>query len=142
MRIERHQVGGAAVSAGCEDFTNRIGRLVRSMSRAGRRATYEWQSIAEAYLDHLGALSVETPELDTPEAEAALKDASEAAAGAVAYRVESPYLPQRVLRAAQPFQTVLRGRRRAQAARARRSPAIRAGLVPVPPAGAVGRETG
>ncbi|MFF1478490.1 immunity 49 family protein [Streptomyces sp. NPDC058301] len=91
MRIERHQVGGPVVSAAREDFTNRIGSLVRSMSRAGRMATYEWQSIAEEFLDYLGALSVETPGLDTAEAKAALNDASEAAAGAVAYAAYHPH---------------------------------------------------
>lgn len=91
MRIERHQVGGAVVSAVREDFANRIGGQVRSMSRAGRMATYEWQSIAEEFLDYLGALSVETPDLGTPEAKAALKDASEAAAGAVAYTAYHPH---------------------------------------------------
>ncbi|MFD9635367.1 Imm49 family immunity protein, partial [Streptomyces violascens] len=85
VRIERHQVGGAVVSAAREDFANRIGGQVHSMSKAGRIATYEWQSISEEFLDYLGALSVETPELDTEEARAVLKDASEAAAGAVAY---------------------------------------------------------
>ncbi|MEU4262220.1 hypothetical protein ACYCCF_26045 [Streptomyces argenteolus] len=95
MRIERHQVGGAVVSAAREDFTNRIGGQVRSMSRAGRMATYEWQAIAEEFLDHLGALSVETPGLGTPEAKAALKDASEAAAGAYAayHPLQLPGLP-------------------------------------------------
>lgn len=91
MRIERHQVGGAVVSAAREDFTNRIGGQVRSMSRGGRMATYEWQSIADEFLDYLGALSVETPDLDTPEAKAALKDASEAAVGAVAYAAYHPH---------------------------------------------------
>ncbi|MFB7864680.1 immunity 49 family protein [Streptomyces sp. NPDC056069] len=91
MRIERHQVGGAAVSAAREDFTNRIGGYVRSLSRADRMGTYAWQSIAEEFLDYLGALSVDTPDLDTPEAKAALKDASEAAAGAVAYAAYHPH---------------------------------------------------
>ncbi|MER6031016.1 immunity 49 family protein [Streptomyces sp. NPDC001851] len=84
-------MGGAVLSAAREDFTNRIGGQVRSMSRGGRMATYEWQSIAEEFLDYLGALSVETPGLDTPEAKAALKDASEAAAGAVAYAAYHPH---------------------------------------------------
>ncbi|MER6196033.1 immunity 49 family protein [Streptomyces sp. NPDC001586] len=84
-------MGGAAVSAAREDFTNRIGRQVHSMSRAGRMATYEWQSIADEFLDYLGALSVETSDLDTPEVMAALKDASEAAAGAVAYAAYHPH---------------------------------------------------
>ncbi|WP_245236016.1 immunity 49 family protein [Streptomyces durhamensis] len=54
-------------------------------------ATYEWQSIADEFLDYLGALSVETPDLDTPEAKAALKDACEAAVGAVAYAAYHPH---------------------------------------------------
>lgn len=91
MQIERHHVGQAAVSAAREDFTNRIGGQVRSMSRAGRMTTCEWQSIAEEFLDYLGALSVETPDLNTPEAKAALKDACEAAAGAVAYAAYHPH---------------------------------------------------
>ncbi len=91
MRTERHQVGAAVVSAVREDFTNRIGGLVRSMSRAGRMTTYEWQSIAGEFLDYLGALSVDTPGLDTSEARAALKDAAEAAAGAVAYAAYHPH---------------------------------------------------
>ncbi|MET8454625.1 Imm49 family immunity protein [Streptomyces sp. NPDC005209] len=84
-------MGGAVVSAAREDFTNRIGGQVRSMSRGGRMTTYEWQSIAEEFLDYLGALSVETPDLHSPEAKAALKDASEAAAGAVAYAAYHPH---------------------------------------------------
>ncbi|MEU2395341.1 immunity 49 family protein [Streptomyces sp. NPDC007369] len=91
MRIERHQVGGAAVAAAREDFVNRIGSMVRSMSRADRMATYEWQTISEELLDYLGALSVETPRLDTPEAQAVLKDAAEAAAGAVAFAAYYAY---------------------------------------------------
>lgn len=91
MRIERHQVGEAAVSTAREDFTNRIGGQVRSMSRGGRMTTYEWRSIADEFLDYLGALSVATPGLDIPEAKAALKDASEAAAGAVAYAAYHPH---------------------------------------------------
>ncbi|MFJ1747916.1 Imm49 family immunity protein [Streptomyces sp. NPDC088116] len=82
---------GAAVSAAREDFTHRIGGRVRSMSKAGRMTTYEWQYIAEEFLDYLGALSVETPDLATAEAQAALKDASEAAAGAVAYAAYHPH---------------------------------------------------
>ncbi|MEU9234448.1 immunity 49 family protein [Streptomyces subrutilus] len=81
----------AAVSAAREDFTNRIGGKVHSMSRAGRIATYEWQSIADEFLDYLGALSVSASDLDTSEARAALKDASEAAAGAVAYAAYHPH---------------------------------------------------
>ncbi|MFF4102882.1 Imm49 family immunity protein [Streptomyces sp. NPDC001903] len=84
-------MGGPVVSAAREDFANRIGGQVRSMSRGGRMATYEWQAISDEFLDYLGALSVATPDLDTPEAKAALKDASEAAAGAVAYAAYHPH---------------------------------------------------
>ncbi|MFE7577751.1 Imm49 family immunity protein [Streptomyces sp. NPDC057521] len=84
-------MGRAAVSAARTDFTNRIGSQVRSMSKADRMTTYEWRMIADEFLDYLGALSVETPDLDTPEAKAALKDASEAAAGSVAYAAYHPH---------------------------------------------------
>ncbi|MET9114684.1 Imm49 family immunity protein [Streptomyces longwoodensis] len=93
MRIERHQVAGAVVSAAREDFTNRIGRTVRSMSRGGRIGAYAWRSIAGEFLDHLGALSVDTPDLDTPEARAALENAAEAAAGSVACAAYVPHAP-------------------------------------------------
>ncbi|MFJ7947251.1 hypothetical protein ACIQ6K_26905 [Streptomyces sp. NPDC096354] len=66
------------------------------MSKAGRMATYEWQSIADEFLEYLGALSVETPSLDTPEAKAALKDATEAAAGAVSFAAYHPHCTFRV----------------------------------------------
>ncbi|MFJ5048496.1 immunity 49 family protein [Streptomyces sp. NPDC088719] len=84
-------MSGAVVSAAREDFVNRIGGQVRSLSKGVRMATYEWQSIADEFLDYLGALSVDTPDLDTAEAAAALKDASEAAAGAVAYAAYHPH---------------------------------------------------
>lgn len=79
------------MSAAREDFTNRIGGQVRSMSRGGRMAVYEWQTIAEEFLDYLGALSVDASGLDTPEAQAVLEDACEAAAGAVAYAAYHPH---------------------------------------------------
>ncbi len=92
MRIVRHQVGEAAVSAARADFVNRIGGQVRSMSKAGPMATREWLSLADEFLDYLGALSVEQPDLDTPEARAVLKDATESAAGAVAYAAYHPHV--------------------------------------------------
>ncbi|MEU3406502.1 Imm49 family immunity protein [Streptomyces sp. NPDC006670] len=91
MRIERHQVDGAAVAAALEDFDNRFGAQVRTMSRGGPMATYEWQRLAEDLLDHLGALSLGAPALDTPQAEAYLKDAAAAAAGAVSYAAYHTY---------------------------------------------------
>ncbi|WP_241253090.1 immunity 49 family protein [Streptomyces sp. W1SF4] len=93
MRIERHQVDGAAVAAAREDFVDRIGGRVRSMSRAGRMATNEWRAISGEFLDYLGALSVESPDLRTPEAEAVVRAAAEAAAGAVAFAGCHPHRP-------------------------------------------------
>ncbi|MFD3423045.1 hypothetical protein [Streptomyces decoyicus] len=61
------------------------------MSQAVPIATYEWQWIAEEFLDYLGALSVDRSDLDAPEAKAVLWDAAEAAAGAVAYAAYHPY---------------------------------------------------
>lgn len=90
MRIERHQVAAATVAAARDDFANRIAGLVHSMSRAGRMTDHEWNLISHEFLDYLGALSVDTPHLDTPEAKAALADATEAAAGAVAYAAYHP----------------------------------------------------
>ncbi|MFH7596749.1 Imm49 family immunity protein [Streptomyces racemochromogenes] len=91
MRIERHQVDGAAVAAALDDFEDRFGAQVRTMSRGGPMATYEWQLLAEDLLDHLGALSVKAPALDTPQAAAFLQDAAAAAAGAVAYAAYHTY---------------------------------------------------
>ncbi|WP_030060550.1 MULTISPECIES: immunity 49 family protein [Streptomyces] len=85
MRIERHQVDESAVSEAREGFADRIGGMVHSYSRAGLMTATEWRLIADEFLDYLGALSADTPALDTPEAKAVLKDATEAAAGAIAF---------------------------------------------------------
>ncbi|MGH4029280.1 Imm49 family immunity protein [Actinomycetota bacterium Odt1-20B] len=61
------------------------------MSKASRMGTYDWQLISEEFLDYLGALSAETPDLNTPEAKAILQDAAEAATGAVSYAAYYPY---------------------------------------------------
>ncbi|MFF2011023.1 Imm49 family immunity protein [Streptomyces sp. NPDC058195] len=74
-----------------EDFPNRIGGRVRSLSRADRMTTYAWQFLSEEFLDYLGALSVGTPGLGTPEAKAVLRDTAEAAAGAVSYAAYHPH---------------------------------------------------
>ncbi|WP_435852457.1 Imm49 family immunity protein [Streptomyces sparsogenes] len=65
--------------------------MVHSMSRAGRMTPYDWELISGEFLDCLGALSVEFPDLDTPEAKALLDNATEAAAGAVAYAAYYPH---------------------------------------------------
>ncbi|MFD5462842.1 immunity 49 family protein [Kitasatospora sp. NPDC127059] len=85
MRIKRHQMDQSAVSAAREGFADRIGGMVHSYSRAGLMTATEWRLIADEFLDYLGALSADSPALDTPEAEAVLKDATEAAAGAIAF---------------------------------------------------------
>src|SRR4051794_40947946 len=61
------------------------------MSKAGPVTSYEWWLLAEEFVEYLGALSVETPDLHTPEAKAVLEDAVEAAAGAVAYAAYFPH---------------------------------------------------
>ncbi|MDH6628421.1 hypothetical protein M2271_006254 [Streptomyces sp. LBL] len=91
MRIERHRVEEAVVSAVREGFVHRIGSQVRSMSKAGPVTSQEWWLLAEEFVEYLGALSVETPDLHTPEAKAVLEDAVEAAAGAVAYAAYFPH---------------------------------------------------
>ncbi|MFD0274072.1 immunity 49 family protein [Kitasatospora sp. NPDC127111] len=91
MRIERHQVDGERVAKAREDFVDRIGRQVHSYSRAGLMTTIEWQLIAESFLDYLGALSTTRPDLDCAEAKAVLKDAAEAAAGAVSFAAYYPH---------------------------------------------------
>ncbi|MFD8705515.1 immunity 49 family protein [Kitasatospora sp. NPDC059648] len=91
MRIERHQVDAERVAQAGEDFVNRIGRQVHSYSRAGLMTTTEWQLIADSFLDYLGALSTTRPDLDSPEAKAVLKDAAEAAAGAVSFAAYYPH---------------------------------------------------
>lgn len=90
MRIERHLVGEAVVSAVREGFAERITGRARSMSKAGPVTAHEWWQLAEELVEYLGALSVEWPDLDLPEAQAVLKDAAEAAAGAVAYAAYYP----------------------------------------------------
>ncbi|MEU8777211.1 immunity 49 family protein [Streptomyces sp. NPDC048606] len=90
MRIERHRVDGAAVAAAREDFANRIGSEVHSMARGGRIDAWDWLRITRELLDGLGALSVEIPDLDAPEAKAILFDAAESAAAAVSYAAYHP----------------------------------------------------
>ncbi|MER7581882.1 immunity 49 family protein [Kitasatospora sp. NPDC097691] len=91
MRIERHQVDAARVAEAREDFVNRIGRRVHSYSRAGLMTTTEWQLIADSFLDYLGALSTTRPDLDSAEAKAVVKDATEAAVGAVSFGAYYPH---------------------------------------------------
>lgn len=79
------------VSAVREDFVNRIGSQVRSMSKAGPVTSYEWWTLTQEFVEYLGALSAGAPDLHTPEAKAVLEDATEAAAGAVAYAAYFPH---------------------------------------------------
>ncbi|MEU3572443.1 immunity 49 family protein [Kitasatospora sp. NPDC036755] len=86
MRIERHHIATSPLA----DFPDRIGRQVHSYSRAGLMTSTEWQLISDAFLDQLGALSTSSPDLASPEAKALLRDASEAAAGAVSFAAYHP----------------------------------------------------
>ncbi|MET7647541.1 Imm49 family immunity protein [Streptomyces sp. NPDC005426] len=89
MRIERHRADEAAVAAAREDFSQRIGTMVRQMSK--REVTHnDWFMLADGFLDHLGALSVEEPGLDSRQAKFILDNAAMAAAGAVAYAAYFP----------------------------------------------------
>ncbi|WP_244951796.1 immunity 49 family protein [Streptomyces spinoverrucosus] len=90
MRIERHSVSAATATAAREDFTNRIGRVVHGMSKAGPITGHDWWMVGTAFLDYLGALSLEHPDLDVPEAKAVLLDAAEAAVGKVAFAAYYP----------------------------------------------------
>ncbi|MEU6765478.1 Imm49 family immunity protein [Streptomyces sp. NPDC046853] len=90
MRIQRHHIGEAAVSAVREGFCDRIGRTVHSMAKSGPVTGFEWGMVSEEFFQYLGALSVETPDLHSPEAKAVLRDAAQAAVGRVAYAAFYP----------------------------------------------------
>lgn len=90
VRVERHRVGEAAVAEARADFPRHIGARVRTMSRADRMTNREWWELSEEFLRYLGALSVEYPGLETPEAKFVLDNAAEAAAGAVSYAAYYP----------------------------------------------------
>ncbi|MBD0692509.1 hypothetical protein [Streptomyces sp. CBMA123] len=74
------------MSTEIDDFANSIGRQIHSYSRAGLMTADEWTLISRAYLDHLGTIP-----LSTPEAEAVLADAAEAAAAAVSFTAYYPH---------------------------------------------------
>ncbi|MGE7391202.1 Imm49 family immunity protein [Streptomyces sp. NPDC004126] len=93
MVIERHQVSAEKIAAARDDFTNRIGSMTRSMSKAGPIGAYEWEWISQEMLDHLAALSVTEPALDSAEAWAILTDAAEAACAVVRYTAYHPWEP-------------------------------------------------
>lgn len=90
--MERHALDEAAVSAALDGFDRRIGGLVRSLS-SERMTANDWSLLAGEFLDHLGALSVRHPALDTPQAEAVLRAAEQAATGAVAFAAYFPGHP-------------------------------------------------
>ncbi|MEV5602869.1 Imm49 family immunity protein [Streptomyces sp. NPDC052299] len=92
MHIERHVLDEARVSAARDGFDRRIGGLVRTMS-SERMTANDWSLLAEEFLDHLGALSVQHPALDTPQAEHVLRAAEQAATGAVAFAAYFPGHP-------------------------------------------------
>ncbi|MCX0243947.1 Imm49 family immunity protein [Streptomyces drozdowiczii] len=92
MHIERHVIDEARVSAARDGFEGRIGGLVRSLS-SERMTANDWSLLAGEFLDHLGALSVSHPALDTPQAEFVLRAAEQAASGAVAFAAYFPGHP-------------------------------------------------
>ncbi|MFF5334079.1 immunity 49 family protein [Streptomyces sp. NPDC013181] len=92
VRIERHVVGAEAAAAALDGFGARIGGLVRAMS-AERMTGADWSLLAGEFLDHLGAMSLRNPGLDTPQAKAVLDAASQAATGAVSCAAYFPGLP-------------------------------------------------
>ncbi|WP_241989782.1 MULTISPECIES: Imm49 family immunity protein [unclassified Streptomyces] len=92
MHLQRHVLDDAHVAAARDDFDRRIGGLVRSLS-SERMTANDWSLLAGELLDHLGALSVRHPALDTPQAEAVLRAAEQAASGAVAFAAYFPGHP-------------------------------------------------
>ncbi|NEC66074.1 hypothetical protein G3I41_15740 [Streptomyces sp. SID9727] len=90
--MERHVIDEARVSAARDGFEGRIGGLVRSLS-SERMTANDWSLLAGEFLDHLGALSVTHPALDTPQAEFVLRAAEQAATGAVAFAAYFPGHP-------------------------------------------------
>ncbi|NEC08526.1 Imm49 family immunity protein [Streptomyces sp. SID7909] len=90
--MERHVLDEAPVSAALDGFDRRIGGLVRSLS-SERMTANDWSLLAGQFLDHLGALSVRHPALDTPQAEAVLRAAEQAATGAVVFAAYFPGHP-------------------------------------------------
>ncbi|MGW1764335.1 Imm49 family immunity protein [Streptomyces sp. NPDC002073] len=93
MVIERHQVAVEKIEAARDGFTHRIGSMTRSMSKAGPMGSYEWEWLGQEMLDHLAALSVTEPALDSAEAWAVLEDAAEAACAVVRYTAYHPWEP-------------------------------------------------
>ncbi|MCB5169065.1 immunity 49 family protein [Streptomyces bambusae] len=93
MVIDRHQVAEEKLAAARKDFTNRIGSMTRSMSKAGPMGSYEWEYLGDEMRDHLAALSLDEPALDSAEAWAVLADAAEAACAVVRYTAYHPWEP-------------------------------------------------
>ncbi|WP_424213320.1 Imm49 family immunity protein [Streptomyces sp. BI20] len=82
MRIERHQVGDAALSTAAHGFAERIAGDVHRMQHDPSPA-YGWQMVAESFLDYLGARSVQDRDLRGRDAQVAFESAAQAAVGAL-----------------------------------------------------------
>ncbi|MDJ0380013.1 immunity 49 family protein [Streptomyces sp. G-G2] len=81
MRIERHAVGEAALSAAVADFAPRMAGDVHRMQH-DEFPGYGWEMIAESFLDYLGARSVDNPALEGKDCKLAFESAAAAALGA------------------------------------------------------------
>ncbi|MET9359697.1 Imm49 family immunity protein [Streptomyces sp. NPDC006632] len=92
MRIERHQVGAAALATAEADFAERIAGDVHRMRHEEHPAS-GWRALAGVFLDYLGARSLARPELGGKDARVALGSAAAAAVGAL----ESTRFPGRPL---------------------------------------------
>lgn len=82
MRIERHRIGEAALTAAEAGFAERIAGDVHRMQH-DPRPSRAWRSVAGAFLDYLGARSIRLPELGGKDAAVALGSAAAAAVGAL-----------------------------------------------------------
>ncbi|MET9699733.1 immunity 49 family protein [Streptomyces sp. NPDC006529] len=83
MRIERHAVGEAALSAAVGDFAERIAGDVHRMQH-DESPRYGWEMVCASFLDYVGARSVENPALAGRDCRLALESAAAAATGALA----------------------------------------------------------
>ncbi|MER5864302.1 immunity 49 family protein [Kitasatospora sp. NPDC002040] len=93
MRIERHQVGEAALSSALDNFAERVGGEVDLM-QSDESPCWGWELVAESFLDYLGARSVADPELGGKDARLACESAAAAALGSLALRVGRGGHPQ------------------------------------------------
>ncbi|MEU6721609.1 immunity 49 family protein [Nonomuraea sp. NPDC046802] len=85
MKGYDYDVDEATIAAARDNFADRIGMQAVSMSKAGPMTASNWWRLSGEFLDYLGALLADTPDLGTPEVRAALDGPAQAAVGAVTY---------------------------------------------------------